>query len=163
MVGGIGRPLSANVGARLEDNQQFGSFATWRAAARGASTMRPGCAWRRDGFKEPTFFEAYSTGFVSGNPNLRPERSFSWEGGIEHTVPGTRLSLAVTYFDQRFRDLVVYDFSRTPNYVNIARRRHRERRSRWTGPRAAASRCRSPTRTSTRGFSTGRRPHVRDR
>jgi len=120
-LGGIGRPLSANVGARLEDNQQFGSFATWRA----------GGAWRLDdatrlrvaagtGFKEPTFFEAYSTGFVSGNPNLRPERSFSWEGGIEHTVPGTTLSLAVTYFDQRFRDLVVYDFSRTPNYVNIA-------------------------------------------
>ena len=118
---GIGRPVSANVGARLEDNRQFGRFATWRA----------GGAWRLDdatrlrlaagtGFKEPTFFEAYSTGFVSGNPKLRPERSFSWEGGIEHTVPGTRLSLAVTYFDQRFRDLVVYDFSRTPNYVNIA-------------------------------------------
>jgi vitamin B12 transporter len=113
--------VSANVGARLEDNQQFGTFATWRG----------GAAWRLDeatrlraaagtGFKEPTFLEAYSTGFVSGNANLRPERSFSWEGGIEHTVPGTRLSLAVTYFDQRFRDLVVYDFARTPNYVNIA-------------------------------------------
>jgi vitamin B12 transporter len=118
---GIGRPLSANVGARLEDNQQFGTFATWRA----------GAAWRLDeatrlraavgtGFKEPTFFEAYATGFVIGNPNLRPERTFTWEGGIEHTVPGTNLSLAVTYFDQRFRDLVVYDFTRTPNYVNIA-------------------------------------------
>jgi vitamin B12 transporter len=118
---GLGRPVSANVGARLEDNQQFGTFVTWRA----------GAAWRLDaatrlraaagsGFKEPTFVETYSTGFVIGNPNLRPERSFSWEGGIEHAVPGTSLSLAVTYFDQRFRDLVVYDFTRTPNYVNIA-------------------------------------------
>ena len=121
--GGAGRgaSVSANLGTRIEDNQQYGTFVTWRA----------GAAWRLDeatrlraaagtGFKEPTFLEAYSTGFVSGNPNLRPERSFSWEGGIEHTVPGTRLSLAVTYFDQRFRDLVVYDFTRTPNYVNIA-------------------------------------------
>jgi len=120
-LGGSGRAVSGNVGVRLEDNEQFGTFATWRA----------GVAWRLDaatrlraaagtGFKEPTFLEAYSTGFVVGNPELRPERSFSWEGGIEHTVPGTTLSLAVTYFNQRFSDLVVYDFSQTPNYVNIA-------------------------------------------
>jgi len=119
--GDADRPVSANLGARLEDNQQFGTFATWRA----------GAAWRLDqatrlraaagtGFKEPTFLEAYATGFVIGNPDLRPERSFSWEGGIEHTVPGTALSVAVTYFDQRFSNLVVYDFTRTPNYVNIA-------------------------------------------
>jgi vitamin B12 transporter len=118
---GGGRAVSGNVGVRLEDNEQFGTFATWRA----------GVAWRLDaatrlraaagtGFKEPTFLEAYSTGFVVGNPDLKPERSFSWEGGIEHTVPGTSLSIAVTYFNQRFADLVVYDFSRTPNYVNIA-------------------------------------------
>ena len=119
--GGSTRAVSANLGARLEDNQQFGTFVTWRA----------GAAWRLDeatrlraaagtGFKEPTFFEAYATGFVTGNPDLRPERSFSWEGGIEHTVPGTSLSLSVTYFDQRFSNLVVYDFTRTPDYVNIA-------------------------------------------
>jgi vitamin B12 transporter len=120
--GGPGHAISANLGARLEDNQQFGSFATWRA----------GAAWRLDpatrlraaagtGFKEPTFFETYATGFgTTGNPDLRPERSFSWEGGIEHTVPGTTLSLAVTYFDQRFSNLVVYDFAQTPNFVNIA-------------------------------------------
>ena len=119
--GGAGRAFSANLGARLEDNQQFGTFATWRAGAAwrldGATRLRAAAG---TGFKEPTFFEAYATGFVSGNPDLRPERSFSWEGGIEHTVPGTSLSLSVTYFDQRFSDLVVYDFTRTPNYVNVA-------------------------------------------
>ncbi|HKC39594.1 MAG TPA: TonB-dependent receptor, partial [Gemmatimonadales bacterium] len=120
-LGGIGRPVSLNVGGRLEHNQQFGTFATWRA----------GAAWRLDSatrlraaagtaFKEPTFFETYATGFVSGNPDLRPERTFSWEAGIEHTVPGTSLSLAVTYFDQRFKDLIVFDFTKTPNYVNVA-------------------------------------------
>ncbi len=118
---GIGRPVSLNLGGRLEVNGQFGTFATWRT----------GAAWRLDeatrlraslgtGFKEPTFYESYATGFVIGNPDLRPERTFSWEGGLEHTVPGTDLSIAVTYFDQRFRDLIVYDFHRTPNYVNVA-------------------------------------------
>ncbi len=119
--GGRTRSVSANVGARLEDNRQFGTFATWRAGAAwrldGATRLRAAAG---TGFKEPTFFEAYATGFVIGNPNLRPERSFSWEGAIEHTVPGTNLSLSVTYFDQRFSNLVVYDFTRTPNYVNIA-------------------------------------------
>jgi vitamin B12 transporter len=119
--GGSGRPVSANIGARLEDNQQFGTFATWRAGAAwrldGATRLRAAAG---TGFKEPTFLEAYATGFVTGNPDLRPERTFSWEGGIEHSVPGTSVSIAATYFDQRFSDLVVYDFSRTPNYVNIA-------------------------------------------
>lgn len=120
-LGGIGRAVSANLGARVEDNQQFGTFVTWRT----------GVAWRLDaatrlraaagtGFKEATFLEAYSTGFVIGNPNLHPERSLSWEAGIEHTIPGSAVAVAVTYFDQRFRDLIVYDFTRTPNYINIA-------------------------------------------
>ena len=120
-LGGLGRPVSLNVGGRLEDNQQFGTFATWRAGAAwrldGATRLRAAAG---TGFKEPTFFEAYATGFVSGNPDLRPERTFSWEAGIEHAVLGTGLSLAVTYFDQRFKDLVVFDFTQTPNYVNIA-------------------------------------------
>jgi vitamin B12 transporter len=121
---GVGRPVSLNVGGRLEDNQQFGTFATWRA----------GAAWRLDaatrlrasagtGFKEPTFFESYSSSpYALGNPDLRPERSFSWEGGIEHALSGTGISIAVTYFDQYFRDLIVY-VSGTPSYLNVAEAR----------------------------------------
>ncbi|MGH7606726.1 MAG: TonB-dependent receptor plug domain-containing protein [Gemmatimonadales bacterium] len=120
----IGPAVSVNGGVRIDDNQQFGTFVTWRG----------GVAWRLDGdtrlraslgsgFKEPTFFENFATGFATGNPDLRPERSVSWEAGIEHTVPGTTVSFAVTYFDQRFRDLIVFDFTRTPSYVNVAEAR----------------------------------------
>lgn len=119
---GVGRSVSTTLSVRLEDNSQFGALATWRA----------GTAWRLDGgtrvraslgtgFKDPTLFENFSsTPFATGNPDLRPERTFSWEAGIEHTVPGTGVSVAATYFDQRFRDLVVYDGSRTPNFWNLA-------------------------------------------
>ncbi|HEV8264634.1 MAG TPA: TonB-dependent receptor [Gemmatimonadales bacterium] len=122
---GIGQPVSTTLSARLEDNSQFGTLATWRA----------GAVWRLDpatrlraslgtGFKDPTLFENFSsTPFATGNPDLRPERTSSWEAGIEHTLPGTDLSVAVTYFDQRFADLVLYDASRTPNFWNLAEAR----------------------------------------
>ena len=121
---GVGRPLAVTLGARLDANSKFGT----------QSTVRTGASWRLDpatrlrgsigtGIKEPTFFENFASGFVTGNPDLQPERSFSWEGGMEHTIPGTAISLAVTYFDQHFRHLIVYDASRAPNYRNIAEAR----------------------------------------
>ncbi len=120
---GVGRPFAVTLGGRLDDNSKFGT----------QGTARTGVSWRLDpatrlrgsigtGIKEPTFFENFATGFVTGNPDLRPERSLSWEGGIEHTLSGTAISLAVTYFDQHFRDLIVF-VSATPNYVNVAEAR----------------------------------------
>lgn len=108
---------AVTLGSRLDDNSQFGTHATYRG----------GVVYRLDqarvrvsvgtGFKEPTFFENFARGFVTGSPDLRPERSLSWEVGIE------RGAIAVTYFNQRFRDLIEY--SATPvgpdsvNYFNV--------------------------------------------
>lgn len=122
----IGGAVSLNGGGRLEDNRQFGTFFTWR----GGAAWRLGAATRLrasagTGFKEPTFLENFATGFVTGNPDLRPERSVSWEAGLEHTVPGTALAVTATYFDQRFRDVIVFDFGRSPNYANVAAARAR--------------------------------------
>ena len=124
-VTGLDRAISVTAGARVEDNEQFGAHVTGRA----------GAAWRVDartrlrvsagtGFKEPTFYENFATGFVRGNPELEPEQSTSWEVGVERTVPGN-VVVALSYFDQRFHDLVLYSF--TPvgpdsvNYINVAR------------------------------------------
>src|SRR5438045_8087500 len=103
-------------GGRLYDNSQFGTHATYRG----------GFVYRCDrfrvrvaggtGFKEPTFFENFAHGFVQGNPNLKPERSLSWEMGVE------RGAVAVTYFNQRFRDLIEFRGSPPPgesNYFNV--------------------------------------------
>ena len=116
----LGGRVSLNVGARLEDNETFGSFTTYRAGAAvrldGATRLRASAG---SGFKEPTFFESYSTGFTVGNPELKPERSRVFEAGLERHLAGGRLTLAATWFDQRFRDLIDFTFSATPNFYNI--------------------------------------------
>ncbi len=72
------------------------------------------------GFKAPTFFENFATGFVVGNPDLAPERSLSWEMGLEQTLAAGRLTLRGAYFDQTFHDLIQFSFTESPNYKNIA-------------------------------------------
>jgi vitamin B12 transporter len=116
----LGRRVSLNIGARLEDNEKFGSFMTYR----GGAAVRLGSATRLraslgTGFKEPTFFENYSTGVTVGNPALKPERSRAFEAGVERRLAGGLVTLAATWFDQRFRDLVDFTFSATPNFNNI--------------------------------------------
>ncbi len=116
--------LALNVGGRLDDNDSFGTFATYRtgAAYRWRDTRVRATAGT--GFKEPTFFENFASGFVTGNPSLEPERSFSWEVGIEQRIAGGALQIGTTYFDQRFRDLIQFTFSPPspgqPNYFNVA-------------------------------------------
>ncbi len=112
--------LSAILGGRLDDNQEFGKFATYRAAAAYtvAGTKLRASVGRS--FKAPTFFENFATGFVVGNPDLDPERSLSWEVGLEQTLADGRLTLRGAYFDQSFDDLIQFSFTEVPNYKNIA-------------------------------------------
>ncbi|HTI05428.1 MAG TPA: TonB-dependent receptor [Gemmatimonadales bacterium] len=110
--------MAWTLGARLDDNSQFGPHGTYRAGVvyrlMEQARLRISAG---TGFKEPTFFENFAHGFATGNPKLRPEQSFSWEVGIE------RGPVTVTYFNQRFRDLIEY--SPTPvtpdsvNYFNV--------------------------------------------
>ena len=113
-------------GARLDLDDRFGSFVTYRTGAtyRVASATRLRVAVGT-AFKAPTFFETFASGFVSGNPDLKPEHSRSWEAGIEQTLAGVRATVALTWFDQRFRDLVDFSFDSTPSYRNVARARAR--------------------------------------
>jgi len=113
-------------GARLDQDDRFGSFVTYRTGAtyRAASATRLRVAVGT-AFKAPTFFETFATGFVTGNPDLKPEHSRSWEAGIEQTLAGGRATAALTWFDQRFRDLVDFSFDSTPSYRNVARARAR--------------------------------------
>ena len=120
--------LTISGGARLDDNEQFGHFTTGRASA----TYRFTEAFRvrtaiGTGFKEPTFLEAYATGFALGNPDIQPEQSRSMEAGIEMDVAATRIG--ATYFNQNFRDLIQYTFNAptptSPNYFNIGKARTR--------------------------------------
>ncbi|MBM3633475.1 MAG: TonB-dependent receptor [Alphaproteobacteria bacterium] len=58
-------------------------------------------------FKAPTLQQRfYKDPFFSGNPNLKPERSLGWDGGIERSFFQNTLSLGVTIFQNRIRDLI---------------------------------------------------------
>ena len=115
--------LSLTAGARYDDNTTFGSFLTARTGFSlrswhgGAVRATFGTA-----FKAPTFFESFNTAFSTGNAELEPERSRSWEVGIAHASPNGRMAVQATWFDQRFRDLIQYAFvsAELPNYFNVA-------------------------------------------
>lgn len=124
VVSGL-RALDVNGGLRVEDNELFGSSATWQMGASWSYT--PSGRLRGSagtGIKEPTFFENYATAFTVGNPDLDPERSTSWEIGFEQGLLDGAVQLSGTWFDQNFEDLIQYTFAPPnpgdPNYFNVA-------------------------------------------
>lgn len=121
----LGPGVDLTAGARLDHSSRFGDIVTYR----GGVVLRLGAATRLratlgTGFKEPTFLENFSTGFVVGNPNLKGERTTSEEVGIEHSLFGDRVTASATAFLQRFHDLIDYlgvpPTPAGPNYFNIA-------------------------------------------
>jgi vitamin B12 transporter len=115
--------LTATLGARLDDNEAFGTFLTHRAGL----SYRPLAATRIRGtfgnaFREPTFTENFASGFATGNPDLETERSTSWDAGIDQDLLGGRASASLTYFAQRFSNIIDYDPSDSCgfSYCNIA-------------------------------------------
>ena len=119
--------ITATLGGRLDDNERFGRFLT----GRGGVSWRPWDATRvrataGNAFREPTFTENYATGFVTGNPDLEPERTTSFDIGVEHDVFAQRLGLAVTGFSQRFVNMIDYEPSASAcgySYCNVAEAR----------------------------------------
>ena len=118
--------LTANAGVRFDDNSAFGGFTTWRTGA--AWRFAQGTRLRASvgtAYKAPKFRELFiAVPFEVGNPELRPERSTTWELGIEQAFASDRLRLGLTYFSSRFRDLIQYslvDFedSSVPTYYNL--------------------------------------------
>lgn len=61
------------------------------------------------GIKEPRFIESFfPQDFPVPNPSLKPERALSYEIGMEQALVKDRVLLEVTYFDNRFRNLVTF-------------------------------------------------------
>jgi vitamin B12 transporter len=115
--------LHLTAGGRIDDNDVFGTFRTYRLGfsyAPGRTRIR-GAVGRA--FREPTFPESFGSGFGDrGNPALVPERSRSWEVGMDRQVAGS-IHVGATWFDQRFRDMIQYTFATAdpddPNYFNV--------------------------------------------
>lgn len=121
-------------GFRVEDNSAFGTEVTPRGAVafeirETGTTLRVAAA---KGIKEPTFYENYADdSWTLGNPDLDPEKARSWEAGVSQRL-GSRARASMTYFQNRFTDLIAYvptpfpaPPERTPNFYNIQAARTR--------------------------------------
>ena len=102
--------FSVTGGLRYDGNSQFGDAVSPRGAIAWLSKdqrwkLRAGGG---SGFRAPTVGELYFPFY--GNPDLKPERSVSWEvGGEAYLGRGGRVE--VTYFWNDLKDLIVYDFA----------------------------------------------------
>lgn len=104
--------LDVSLGLRHDAPHRYEGATTWRA---GGVLALPEIASRLrvsagTGYKAPSLFQRYGVigSFFRGNPDLRPENSFSWEAGIE-TDFGRHVTASALYFDSHFRNLINYD------------------------------------------------------
>ena len=105
----VGDHWFTTLGARVDDNDSFGTEATYRASSsyRVADWGSRVKASYGTGFKAPSLFELYaSSPFAVGNPNLDPQTSRGWDVGFEQEVVGELLSVGATYFEISFDDLI---------------------------------------------------------
>jgi len=120
---GINDTVFVSLGARHDWNEVFADTTTWRATV--SARLDP--AWRLHasvgtGVKNPDFFELFgffpAPAFV-GNPNLKPEKSLGFDGGIEWRLTQGAM-VDVTYFHADLEDEIFTDFSVFPNTARNA-------------------------------------------
>ncbi|HEU4368290.1 MAG TPA: TonB-dependent receptor [Methylomirabilota bacterium] len=99
--------LFMSAGVRVEDNSAFGRSTTERGSlayhVKEWGTRLRGSAG--SGFRAPTFNDLFFPGF--SNASLTPEKSFSWDVGVDQKLWRNRVRLGFTYFDNRFSDLII--------------------------------------------------------
>ena len=104
--------LVFNAGLRYDDHETFGSKTTYRVGA--VYNIKPaelrikgsyGTGFRSPNFNE-LFWPADPKWGGGGNPNLKPEKTNSWEAGIEKDFLNEKVMLSATYFDQKYDDLI---------------------------------------------------------
>ncbi len=124
------RQIFGTAGLRLDDRDDFGSEVTYRLTGvyqhRPTDTRFSGSVGT--GFRAPSLFELFGftpNNFGSayrGNPDLKPEKSYGWEAGIEQALLLDRLDFGVTYFKNDINDLIetVFDpgFNSTSENIN---------------------------------------------
>jgi vitamin B12 transporter len=124
-------------GAGVQDTVAFGAFTVTAGlrydhyssygdawSPRGTiSWLSPDKLWKvrasgGTGYRAPSIGELYYP--FSGNPDLQPEQSVSWEAGAERYIGSGRAE--VSFFWNDLKDLIVYDFNQAKNF-NVGRAR----------------------------------------
>jgi outer membrane cobalamin receptor len=118
-------------GVRFEHNASFGNATVPRVSAAAYLRKSAGTigstrvhATAGTGIKEPNFTQSFSTSpYFLGNPDLKPERSRSFDAGVEQRIAIDRARVDVTWFDNRYKDIIglqiVDPAAFTSQYFNI--------------------------------------------
>jgi outer membrane receptor protein involved in Fe transport len=130
----VGGRAHLTLGGRIEHNDNFGWEIVPRAAVavqvhggEDATTLRASAG---KGIKEPDLLQSYGVSFFAlGNPDLKPERSRTFDVGVEQRLGGGRGRVEASYFDHRYDDQIAYqivDFDTFQgSYVNLGETRAR--------------------------------------
>jgi len=106
--------LTLSAGARAEDNSNFGTRVVPRVGAVYALRYSKGPLGDTrarisygQGIEEPTVFESFSSDPCNpGDPSLRPERSRTFNVGVDQYFNDDRFRISASYFASQFRDLI---------------------------------------------------------
>lgn len=102
--------LILNGGARYDNHQTFGEKITYKIGflynlVTYALKIKTNYG---TAFKAPTLNDLFwpNTGWLMGNPELKSEKSWAWSAGIEKNFSNNRVTLSLTYFYQKYKDLI---------------------------------------------------------
>lgn len=124
---------------RRDINNRFQDTTTFRVGAGYEVTSNTRLrAAIGTGVKNPTFFELFGffDGVFIGNPDLEPEKSTSWELGIDQYLFGLDAKLSVTYFNAELESEI---FTAFPPPTFIATPGNRSTESEQQGVEVALS------------------------
>ena len=123
----VGDRVFLTAGLRYDDFDTFGEATTGRATAAWLVVPRTLKLRASYGtaFRSPTFLDLYGqSAFYVGNPNLRPETARGWDAGVDYYLPNERGGVSVTWFETRYRDLIINNFTVSPSTTaNVERAR----------------------------------------
>lgn len=121
--------FSVSGGVRYDDHETFGDATNGqlRAAYNFADSGTKIFANWGEGFKAPSInqltYICTFCGLTEPSSDLRPEQSNAWEIGAEQALFGDDLKLGLAYFNQKTKNLIIFDFAK--GYANVDRARSR--------------------------------------
>jgi vitamin B12 transporter len=117
-LNGSAGKASYTLASRRDDNSDYDAFTTYRVGSSiplSATTRVRGSL--STAFNAPAFNQLRPTLYTTGSPNLDPERSRSWEVAAEQTFVNGAARASLSYFNQRFTDLIQYVSGGPPTYL----------------------------------------------
>ena len=112
----------ATAGVRHDSFNTFGEATTYRVTG-GYLIKETNTKIRSSyatGFRAPTINDLFFPNY--GNPNLQPEKSQSFDVGVDQTLFADRVTISGGYFWNRYRDRITYDPACfCPNNVALAK------------------------------------------